>query len=110
VTHVDGEVDLLAFNDLKLAFVLLHVDSDELIADLWSVLSGINEAEFILFEGIKLFSLSFAIAFSSLLPANLIKTLAEEDDKRQDRPVEPIVDLLTHCEKVECEDLIDMHA
>ena len=110
MAHVDGEVDLLAFNDLKLAFVLLHVDSDELIADLWSVFSRINEAEFILFESVKLFSLSFAIAFSSFLPANLIETLAEKDDKCQDCSVKPIVNLLADCEKVEGEDLIDMHA
>ena len=110
MTHVDGEVDLLAFNDLKLAFVLLHVDSDELIADLWGVLSRINEAKFILFESVKLFCLCLAIAFSSLLPADLVETLAEEDDKGQDCPVEPIVDLLADCEKVECEDLINMHA
>ena len=38
VAHINGQVNLLALDDLELAFVLLHVDGNELVADLGRVL------------------------------------------------------------------------
>ena len=38
MAHIDREVDLLALDYFKLALVLLHVDGDELVADLWGML------------------------------------------------------------------------
>ena len=48
VAHVDCQVYLLALDDLKLAFVLLHVDSHKFVADLWRVLSSVYKAELVL--------------------------------------------------------------
>ena len=48
MAHVDGQVDLFTLDDLKLALVLLHIDGDELVADLGCVLSCIDQAELLL--------------------------------------------------------------
>ena len=42
VAHVDSQIDLLAFDDFELALVLFHVDGDELVADLGSMLSRVD--------------------------------------------------------------------
>ena len=47
VAHVDGQVDLLALDDLKLALVLLHVDGDELVTDLGRMLRRIYQTELV---------------------------------------------------------------
>jgi len=50
VAHIDCEVDLLAFDDFKFAFVLLHVDRHELVADLGGVLRRVHQTELLLLQ------------------------------------------------------------
>ena len=42
VAHIDGQIDLLAFDDFEFALVLFHVDRDEFIANLWRMLCSVN--------------------------------------------------------------------
>jgi len=49
VTHVDSEVNLLALDDFEFALVLLHVDSNEFIADFRGMFRRVDETELILF-------------------------------------------------------------
>ena len=48
VAHIDGQIDLLAFDDFEFALVLLHVDRHKFVADLWRVLGRVDEAELVL--------------------------------------------------------------
>ena len=48
MAHVDCEVNLFALYDFEFAFVLLHIDCHEFVADLWRVLCCVDEAELVL--------------------------------------------------------------
>ena len=88
VAHVDCQVYLLALYDLKLAFVLLHVDCDEFVADFRGVLRCVYYAEWALFECVKVLGLCLCVALPSLLPSDLIEALPEKDDEGENGPIE----------------------
>ena len=88
VAHVDCQVYLLALDDLKLAFVLLHVDCDEFVADFRGVLCCVHYAEWVLFECVKVLWLCLSVAFPTFLPSDLIKALPEKDDEGENGPIE----------------------
>ena len=72
MAHVDSQVDLFAFNDLELALILLHVDSDELVADLWRMLRRVDEAELLLLKLVQVLCLSLCVALAPLLPSDFV--------------------------------------
>ena len=112
MTHIDGQVDLLTLDDFKFAFVFLHIDSDEFIADFGGVFRCVSQAKlrFILLHLIEILLFCLLIAFTALFPTDLVKALTEEDHECKDGAVEGIIDLLTHSVEVQGKDLIDLHA
>ena len=112
MAHIDSQVDLFALDDFKFALVLLHIDSDKLIADLGGVFRGVCEAElrFVFLHLIEILLLCLLIAFTALFPADLVEALTEEDHKGEDSAIKGIIDLLAHSVEVEGKDLIDLHA
>lgn len=109
MAHVDCKVDLFTLDDFEFALVLLHVDGNEFIADLWRVFCSVHKAELALLKLVELFRLRLLVAFSSLFPAYFVETLSEEDHKCEDSAVECVVDLLADSIEIEGKRLIHKH-
>lgn len=109
VTHIDGQINLLALDDLNFTLVLLHVDCNEFIADFRSMLSTVDGAEWLLFKLLKVFWLSFCVVLFALSPSDFVQAFAEEDDEGKDSLVERVVDLLGDIVEVEGENFVNEH-
>ena len=101
---------MLALDDLKLAFVLLHVDCDEFVANFGGMLRCVHYAEWVLFKCVKILGLCLTVTLPTLLPTNLIEALAKKDDEGENGSIECIIDFLAHCVEIQGEDLINHHA
>jgi len=91
---------------------VLHVDSNELIADLWCMFSVVHKAElFSLHLSAKIFIFLNldALRFNLLLPSDFIKALSEKDHVHKDYLVKVLIDLLRESVQVESKDFIYKH-
>ena len=109
MAHIDGQIDLFAFDDFEFAFVLLHVDSHKFIADLRRVLGCVYQTELVLLQLVEFFGLRLLVTFPPLLPADFVEALAEEDDEGEHCAVERVVNLLAHSVEVQSERLVYEH-
>jgi len=50
MAHVDRKINLLTLDYFEFAFVLLHIDRNKFITNLWRVFCGVNKAELVLLE------------------------------------------------------------
>ena len=93
VAHVDGEIYLFTLLDLDLILPLFHELCDELVGDLWGMLSCVYQTELLL---LQLFHLNWIklFIFFKFLPTDFIQALSEEDDKGKNSPIKVILDLL----------------
>ena len=98
--------------DVEDILLVLHVNSDELVADLWGMLRVVHRAEKLPLDVLLQLNIAFqldAFALDLLAPAVLVQTLPEEDDVGQHSAVVALVDSVAHPVQVEGEDLIHEH-
>lgn len=91
VAQVNCQVNLIWFTNLKQALVLLHENGDEFVADFWSVLCRIDKAELLSARHLCYLRMLLQInllRFYSLLPADLVKALAEVNHEGHNSAVE----------------------
>lgn len=99
VAKVDGKIDLVVLWDVEDVLFILHVYSNELVANFRRMLGVVHEAELlsldINFKHWVAFK-SDTFTFDFLSPAVLVETLSEEDNICQDSFIVILVDSVTH--------------
>lgn len=98
--------------DIHNVLLVLHVYCNELVTNLWCVLSIVDQAELLcldvllkLWVGFK--SDTFALNF--LAPSIFIETFSEENDIGQNSFVIVLVYSVAHSVEIEGEDLVNQH-
>jgi len=112
MAKIDSQVDLVRLWDIELVSFVLHVDSNELIADLWCMFSVVHKAElFSLHLSAKIFIFLDldALRFNLLLPTDFVQALSEKDHVHEDYLVKVFIDLLWEPVQVESKDFINKH-
>lgn len=112
MAEIDGEVNLVVLRDVKHVLLVLHVHSDELVADLRGMLCVVHQAEELGLDVQLHFWITVnldAFALDFLGPAVLVEALSEENHVGKDNFVILNVDAVAHSVKVERENLIAKH-
>ena len=112
MAEIDGEVNLVVLRDVKHILFVLHVHSDELVADLRGMLCVVHQAEELGLDVQLHFWITVnldAFALDFLGPAVLVEALSEENNVGKDDFVILNVDAVAHSVKVERENLVAKH-
>lgn len=103
MAKVDCKIDLVVLWNVENVLLVLHVHRDELVANLWRMLSVVHKAELL---GLDI-DLQDWVAFKSdtltlnfLSPSVLVETFSEKDHICQYSFVISLVDSIAHSVKV----------
>ena len=112
MAQVDGKVDLVWLRDLEHALVLVHVNSNEFVADFRSVLGGVDQTKLLSASGfskVRRIVDGNLITFDALLPADLVEAFPEEDNVGKHCLVEHLIDARGCAVQIKGEDLVHQH-
>jgi len=112
MAEIDGEVNLVVLRDVKHVLLVLHVHSDELVADLRGMLCVVHQAEELGLDVQLHFWITVnldAFALDFLGPAVLVEALSEENNVGKDDFVILNVDAVAHSVEVKRENLVAKH-
>lgn len=112
MAQVYGQVNLVWLRYFKSVTLVLHVYSDKLVTDLWSVFSVIHEAEllglYLLLQSRVILKLDI-LTFNFLLPSDFVQTLSEKNSVHENGFVKSFVHFLGKSEKIKSEYFINEH-
>ena len=87
------------FGDVYDVLLVLHVHSDELVANFWSMLGVVDKAELLILDvhlHLWIIVQPDAFTFDFLSPAVFVQTLSEEDHISQNGPVIVLINPVAH--------------
>jgi len=112
MTQVNGQIYLIMFGNVYDWFLVLHVYSHKLVANLWCMFSIVNYTELLVSNIIFHFwiILQFnTFTFNLFTPSVLVQALSEEDHVSKNNLVIILIDSVAHSVEIQSKNFINQH-